>query len=300
VSDTSYDNVSTPTSESSTPQVAADQAKGLASDVKQSGSQVVETAKDETLQVASEAKQQAKDLLHQVRGEMSDQTSAQQHRAAGGLRSVADELSTMADGSEQSGVASDLARQASQRVRSVAEWVDSREPADLLTELKGFARRKPGTFLAAAAALGFLGGRLTRGLTADQGDDLSQQGSPYGGGSQYGGAQYGGGSQYGAGSQYGSGSLSQTSGSEIMQPGAYGESVGTPTAVPTVTGTSHGEPVSYTDGSGAGTTTAMTGVPDYPAETGGFENELAPDELTSGGHREASLGGARTTEDDER
>lgn len=300
MSDTNYDNVSAQTSEGSTPQVAADQAKGVASDVKQSGAQVAETAKDETLQVATEAKQQAKDLLHQVRGEMTDQTSAQQHRAAGGLRTLADDLSGMADGSEQSGVATDLARQASQRVRSVAEWVDSREPADLLTELKGFARRKPGTFLAAAAALGFLGGRLTRGLTADQGDDRSAQGAQYGGGSQYGGAQYGAGSQYGSGSRYGSGSLSQTSGSEVMEPGAYGESVGTPTAVPTVTGTSHGEPVSYTDGSGAGTNTAMTGVPDYPADSRGIEGELAPDELTSGGYREPTRSGARTTEDDER
>jgi len=281
MSDTSYGNVSAPNSEGSTPQVAADQAKGLATDVKQSGAQVASTAKEETLQVASEAKQQAQDLFHQVRGEMSGQASAQQRRAAGGLRSLADELGGMADGSEQSGVGSDLARQASQRVRTVADWVEAREPADLLTELKGFARRKPGAFLAAAAALGLLGGRLTRGLTADQGDDMSRQ--QYGG-SDYGGAQYGG-------SQYG--------GSEIMAPGAYGESVGTPTAVPMVTGTSHGEPVSYADGSGAGTGTRMTGVPDYPAESGGFDNELAPDELTSGDYREP-VRGARTTEDDQR
>lgn len=281
MSDTSYGNVSAPNSEGSTPQVAADQAKGLATDVKQSGAQVASTAKEETLQVASEAKQQAQDLFHQVRGEMSGQASAQQRRAAGGLRSLADELGGMADGSEQSGVGSDLARQASQRVRTVADWVEAREPADLLTELKGFARRKPGTFLAAAASLGLLGGRLTRGLTAGQGDDMSRQ--QYGGG-DYGGAQYGG-------SQYG--------GSEIMAPGAYGESVGTPTAVPMVTGTSHGEPVPYADGSGAGTGTRMTGVPDYPAESGGFDSELAPEELTSGDYREP-VRGARTTEDDQR
>jgi len=294
MSDTSYGNVSAPNSEGSTPQVAADQAKGLATDVKQSGAQVASTAKEETLQVASEAKQQAQDLFHQVRGEMSGQASAQQRRAAGGLRSLADELGGMADGSEQSGVGSDLARQASHRVRTVADWVEAREPADLLTELKGFARRKPGAFLAAAAALGLLGGRLTRGLTADQGDDMSRQ--QYGGG-DYGGAQYGG-TQYG-GSEYSTGSLGQTRGSEIMAPGAYGESVGTPTAVPMVTGTSHGEPVSYADGSGAGTGTRMTGVPDYPAESGGFDSELAPDELTSGDYREP-VRGARTTEDDER
>ncbi len=284
MSDTSYDNTSAPNSEGSTPQVAADQAKGLAADVKQSGTHVAATAKDETLQVASEAKQQAKDLLHQVRGEMSEQTSAQQRRAAGGLRTMADELGGMADSSEQSGVASDLARQASQRVRSVADWMEAREPADLLTELKSFARRKPGTFLAAAATLGFLGGRLTRGLTADQGDDSQKGGTQYGEGTQYGGAsRYGAESDFGGGSQYGSGSFAQT------------ESVGTPPAVPMVTGTSHGESVTYADGSGAGTGTAMTGIPDYPAESGGFDDELA-----SGPYPEPGLGGGRTAEDDRR
>ena len=68
---------------------------------------------------------------------------------------LADELGGMAESSEQSGVASDIAREASERVRTVADWVEAREPADLLTELKGYARRKPGTFLAAAAALGW-------------------------------------------------------------------------------------------------------------------------------------------------
>ena len=40
----------------------------------------------------------------------------------------------------------------------------------MLSEVTSFARRKPGTFLAAAAAVGFLGGRLTRGLAAESGD----------------------------------------------------------------------------------------------------------------------------------
>ena len=186
MSDTTYDNLSAQHSEDSTPSVAAEQAKGVASDVKESGAQVAGTAKDETIQVATEAKEQAKDLFYQVRGEMSEQTSAQQHRAAGGLRTLADELAGMAQNSEQSGVASDLARQASQRVRTVAGWMEEREPGDLVAELKGFARRKPGTFLAAAVAVGLLGGRLTRGLTADQ-KDASQPGGQSPEGSQDGG-----------------------------------------------------------------------------------------------------------------
>lgn len=175
MSDRSYEQVPAAHSDDSTAQVAADQARGVAQDAKASGAQVAQTAKDETAQVVAGAKQQAKDLFEQVRGELTDQTSTQQHRAAGGLHGLADELRQMSEGREQSGVASDLAGQASDRAHSVADWLDSREPGDLVTELKNFARRRPGAFLGAAALVGFLGGRLTRALTADPGDDAATQ-----------------------------------------------------------------------------------------------------------------------------
>lgn len=159
--------------EASTTDVAKDQAKSVAGDAKEGGQQVAQTAMEQTQQVASEARNQARDLYDQVRGELGDQASNQHQRAASGLRSLGDELGSMARGSEQSGVASDLAQQAADRVHSAAGWLESREPGDILHEVTGFARRKPGTFLAAAAAIGFLGGRLTRGLAAEAHDDAS-------------------------------------------------------------------------------------------------------------------------------
>ena len=155
-------------SEGSTTDVAKDQAKSVASDAKQGGQQVAQTAKEQTQEVASEAKYQAQHLYEQVRGEFGDQAATQHQRAASGLRSLGDELGAMARGqSTQQGVASDLAQQASERVSALASWLESREPGDVLNEVTSFARRKPGTFLAAAAAVGFLGGRLTRGLAAE-------------------------------------------------------------------------------------------------------------------------------------
>ena len=291
MSDTTYDNLSAQHSEDSTPSVAAEQAKGVASDVKESGAQVAGTAKDETIQVATEAKEQAKDLFYQVRGEMSEQTSAQQHRAAGGLRTLADELAGMAQNSEQSGVASDLARQASQRVRTVAGWMEEREPGDLVAELKGFARRKPGTFLAAAGAAVSPAGRVSRGGTGGQKD------ASHAGGQAREGSRDGGGP-------------AQTNGSETM-PLGYGDGMppempalgangdrGVPPEAPTVTGTSHGEPVTYTTGSIGGT--AMSSPPEYSAEPGGFRDEVASDDPTSRQHREPGLGDPRTTEDEPR
>ena len=170
-------STATPTTtqpEGSTSDVAKDQAKSVASDAKQGGQQVAQTAKEQTQEVASEAKYQAQQLFQQVRGEFGDQAASQHQRAASGLRSLGDELGAMARGqSTQQGVASDLAQRASDRVSALASWLESREPGDVLNEVTSFARRKPGTFLAAAAAVGFLGGRLTRGLAAEASDNES-------------------------------------------------------------------------------------------------------------------------------
>lgn len=72
----------------------------------------------------------------------------------------------MASRSEEDGLAKDLAQQASQRVGTVAHWLEDREPGALVDELRRFARNRPGTFLAMAAGLGLVAGRMTRGVRA--------------------------------------------------------------------------------------------------------------------------------------
>lgn len=173
---------------SDTKQVVADEAASVAQDAKQGGKQVAETAASEAKNVAAEAASQGKQLFSSLRTELTDQVSSQNQRAAGGLRALADELHQMGSGSEQKGLASDLASQASERVRSVAGWLEGREPADLLQEVRTFARRRPGAFLAAAAAIGVIGGRLTRGMTGD--DTSTSQAATTGGTYSGGGAAY--------------------------------------------------------------------------------------------------------------
>lgn len=162
---------------SDTKQVVADEAASVAQDAKQSGKQVAETATAEAKNVAAEAANQGKQLLSQVRSELTDQVSSQHQRAAVGLHALADELGQMVSGTQQQGLASDLATQASERVRSVASWLENREPGDVLDEVRSFARRRPGLFLAAAAAVGVVGGRLTRGMTGDDQSASAQRGS---------------------------------------------------------------------------------------------------------------------------
>ncbi|MCK0515681.1 hypothetical protein [Williamsia sp. DF01-3] len=158
---------SSPTSgETPTVDVAKAQAGDVVSGATDAGKHVASVAGDQASQVAGEATTQAKDLLHQTKGELTTQAFEQQKRVAGGLRALSDEFGSMADKSENQGVATDLTRQAAQHAQTVASWLDDREPGQILDEVTSFARRKPGTFLALAAGAGLVAGRLGRGLTA--------------------------------------------------------------------------------------------------------------------------------------
>ena len=159
-----------PSDGSSTVDSAREQAQNVASDAKDAAQDVVGVAKDEAKGVAAEAKGQAKDLISQTTAELKDQAATQQKRVASGLHSVADEFESMADGSV-GGVASELVRTLGDRAESVASWLDQRDPGSLLAEVKSFAARKPGTFIAIAAGVGIVAGRLTKSLAAAASDD---------------------------------------------------------------------------------------------------------------------------------
>jgi hypothetical protein len=163
-----------PAAEPSTTDVARDEAAGVGQHAREAGGQVAQTASDQARQVVAETGQQARDLLGEAQGQARDQASVQQKKAAQQLHTVADELGQMADNGGQSGVATEFARQAAGRAHSAASWLEQREPADLLNEVRNFARRRPGTFLIGAAVAGLAAGRLTRGLK-DQ--SSGQQGS---------------------------------------------------------------------------------------------------------------------------
>lgn len=157
---------------------AKDQAAGLAQDAAGNAQQVAETAKTEAAGVASEVTANAKDLFNQARSDLTDQAGVQQQKVAEGLRSVAGELHSMAENSDQPGVATDLVRQAAERSSSVASWLDNRNPGSLVDEVKTFARQRPVAFLAIAAGAGFLAGRMNKGLSAGLPDTHTAAGRP--------------------------------------------------------------------------------------------------------------------------
>lgn len=145
---------------------AKDEAADLKRQATDSAQTVAETAKTEAANVAAEVKTNARDLLHQAKSDLTDQAGTQQQKVAEGLRSISSELHTMASASGEPGVATDLVRQAAERSSAVAGWLDGRDPGSLLTEVKSFARQRPGTFLLLAAGAGVLAGRLSRSLQA--------------------------------------------------------------------------------------------------------------------------------------
>jgi hypothetical protein len=179
----------------STTAVARDQAAAVGQSAGEAGSRVTQTAADQAREVASETARQARDLLGEAGGHARGQASAQQRQAAGQLHSMADELRHMADKGGQSGVATEVAQQAAERLHGAASWLEQREPADVLQAVRDFARRRPGMFLAGALAAGLAAGRLTRGMTdaarsGNQGSGGQPDDTRYPGSQGYGGYDY--------------------------------------------------------------------------------------------------------------
>jgi hypothetical protein len=157
----------------STPEVVRDEAAEVARTAARGGGQVTGTVGEQANRVASETAHQARHLFEEGKGQLAGQAREGQRKAASGLHALADQLHGMAEKSDDKGMMPEVARQASDRARTVASWLEEREPGDLVDEVRRFARRKPGLFLAGAALAGVVVGRLTRGAITAQSDSSS-------------------------------------------------------------------------------------------------------------------------------
>jgi len=154
---------------------AADQGKQVASTAAQETKQVAGQAMEQASAVAGVAKEQARTLLDQARTDVRAQADSQTERLAEGLRGLAGQVQALLDGNTQdAGQLPDLARQATTQLESLAGRIGERGLDGVVDDVTTFARRKPGLFLAGAAALGFVGGRLLRGAQAAQQQGLGQ------------------------------------------------------------------------------------------------------------------------------
>jgi hypothetical protein len=163
--------------EQGTAHVVKSQATDLSHSSIHTGKHVADVAREQASGVAVEAGRQGRDLLHQAQGQLEEQAAQGQQRLANQLLSLSDELHSMAGASGQGGMAASLASQAASRVRNAGQWLDGREPGQVVDEMQSFARRRPAVFLALAVGAGLVAGRLTRGLK-DANSDNSAAAAP--------------------------------------------------------------------------------------------------------------------------
>jgi hypothetical protein len=139
-------NYSPPQSDSgasSASATARNEAAEIGRSATEHAGQVANVVGEQARQVASETTRQARHLLEEGVDQLRDQAREGQQKLAGGLRGVAEQLRQMSDHAEGSVTVSEAVRQVSQRANGVADWLESRQPGDLLDEVRAFARRRP-------------------------------------------------------------------------------------------------------------------------------------------------------------
>jgi hypothetical protein len=148
-------------------QEVAQDVKGHATEVTQhaqdAAHDVAGTAAGQAQTVKDETVRQARNLAMEASDQLNAQAATQSQRLTHNLRDLGHELRQMAEAGN-GGTASELAHQASDRMHQAAGYLEGREPSDLLDDVRDFARRRPGAFLAGAAVLGLIAGRAGRGM----------------------------------------------------------------------------------------------------------------------------------------
>jgi hypothetical protein len=157
-------------------QSAQREGREFAESAKESTSQVAQTVKDEAGTVASEVKAQAQSLAGEAREQVAGRVGQQKSAAVSALRTTGDELRSLSG--EQSRLTAELTRRAAEQASAVADYLDRKGPAEILGDVRDFARRKPGVFLLAAGVAGVVVGRIVRGtMAADTPPEQTQLGS---------------------------------------------------------------------------------------------------------------------------
>ncbi len=143
---------------------AKQEASHLGHQAASSASEVVDTTKKQVADVAGETVDQVRDLTSQVRGQVSEQAGLAARKLAQAVRSLAEELQQMSEhqGSNH-GAATQAAGALAEQGNRLADYLENREPESVVSDLRGSAAHRSGTFLLGAVVAGALTGRLARG-----------------------------------------------------------------------------------------------------------------------------------------
>src|SRR3712207_406720 len=130
----------------------------------QGGNQVTEQAKQQSQQLAQQARQQASELANRGTEQAKSQLANQKHNASqrmvpiqSALRESAQQLRNQGQGQ-----VGEYAEKAADQVERFSTYLRQTEVEEIMDEVRGFARRRPGLFLGSAAAIGFLATRFLK------------------------------------------------------------------------------------------------------------------------------------------
>ena len=130
-------------------------------------SDVGRTVKRDANRLAAEAGDQARRVAREAGYKANERLGHQQKQWSDKLGDVSRELREMA-GDHADRPAGKLVNQLADRTSMLANYVGESQPRDVLAQVQAFARRRPGAFLAAMVAAGFVVGRLGKSVAMRQ------------------------------------------------------------------------------------------------------------------------------------
>ncbi|MER6692213.1 hypothetical protein [Streptomyces minutiscleroticus] len=155
--------------ESAVGRTAREDVQHGASVVREKGQDVAGTVREGAGQVLQETTDQGRDLYKRFVEQASEESGAQVRRLSSTVRHLVEDLQHMSESAKPESPAASLVQQMAERGHVLADRLDRQGPGELLEDVRDFARRRPGLFLAGAALAGFAVSRLGRGVTAADG-----------------------------------------------------------------------------------------------------------------------------------
>ena len=142
--------------------------------------QATEQAKQQSLQLAQQARQQASNLASRGSEQAKSQLASQKHNASQRLTPIQSALRETAQQlrNQGQGEVGDYAEKAADQVERFSTYLRQTEVDEIMEEVRGFARRRPGLFLGSAAAVGFFATRFLKS-SSEEASSSSSAGYAY-------------------------------------------------------------------------------------------------------------------------
>lgn len=161
----------------STMTATADRAKDAARDARGEVATVAYDARDQAATVVHEVQDGVRDVVDEARTVVHDEADRQTHTVAESVRRLAGDLRSMAERADHETAASDYIGRIGRSLDDVARRLDQGGVDGALDEIRTFARRHPGAFLAGSAASGFAVARVLRHASAPNGSSGPSRGT---------------------------------------------------------------------------------------------------------------------------